>query len=237
MNCQDYEDQLGDYIDGTLAATLRAEVEAHLHACAPCRLVVEDFQAIRAMTRELEPLTPSPRVWQAIAAATAGPPHPRWWSRPSFAAWQPALASAMAVVVGTGLWWIGGALSDAAGSDRFAAVATTASASSGLDADTQAVEADYAMAIVRLEQIAGAERSALDQETMFVLDAGLTVIDDAIDESRMALETEPESSVAQDSLFAALRRKVAVLQEMLALINETRQGNEDAAGMRSELNP
>jgi hypothetical protein len=63
------------------------------------------------------------------------------------------------------------------------------------------------------------------------------VIDEAITESRAALHTEPQSESAQESLFAALRRKVALLQEMLALINEMRKGNQEgAARILSEIN-
>jgi hypothetical protein len=89
-------------------------------------------------------------------------------------------------------------------------------------------------AIARLEQIAIDERSALDQETAYVLDAGLNVIDEAIVESRAALEMQPDSELAQDILFDALRRKVVVLQDMLVLIGEMREGGQ---GMLSEQNP
>jgi hypothetical protein len=63
------------------------------------------------------------------------------------------------------------------------------------------------------------------------------VIDQAISESRAALKSEPDSAPAQESLFTALRRKVSLLQEMLALINEMRKGNQDgAARILSEIN-
>jgi len=230
MNCQDYEDRLGDYVDGTLDAPSRASVEAHLDACVRCRAVVSDFAAIHAMSRALEPLAPGPQVWQRIAASTSGSRGRSWWPAAPFAGWQPVLASAMAVMLAAGLWWIGARLSDAAGSvDRTASVATER-----FDAGQQDVEAQYTMAIARLEQIATAERSALDQDTAYVLDAGLTVIDEAIDESRAALETQPDSELAQEILFEALQRKVGVLQDMLALISEMRQGNQS---ILPELNP
>jgi hypothetical protein len=55
------------------------------------------------------------------------------------------------------------------------------------------------------------------------------VIDSAIDQSRAALIAEPGNDVAQQSLFQALRSKVALLQNILALINEMRKGDPDAA--------
>jgi hypothetical protein len=233
MNCKDYEERLGDYIDGALDAATRAGVDAHLDACALCRAIASDFAAIHAMSRDLEPLAPGPHVWQNIAAATSRP-SPRWWWHAPFGGWQPVLASAMAVVLATGLWWIGARLSDTAGTaDRVAIMATE-----GFEAGQQGVEAQYTTAIARLEEITSAERSALDQETAYVLEAGLTVIDEAIVESRAALETQPDSELAQDSLLDALGRKVAVLQEMLALIGETRQATLDpVARILPELNP
>ena len=52
-------------------------------------------------------------------------------------------------------------------------------------------------------------------------------------ESRAALKSEPQSTVARDSLFNALRRKVAVLQDTISLMNEMRKG--DAAGAAQVL--
>jgi anti-sigma factor RsiW len=234
MNCQDYEGRLGDYIDGTLDPAARAGVDAHLHACDGCRAMVADLAAIQTLTRGLEPMTPSPHVWQKIASATTRSPL-RWrWSAAPSGVWQPLLASAAAVVLASGLWWIGARLSDAAGPAGSTALVTAESFGDG----DQSVEAQYAAAIARLEQITTAERAALDVETAVVLDAGLMVIDEAIVESRVALETQPDNELAQDSLLDALGRKVSVLQEIVALIGDTRRGTLDPdAGTLSELNP
>ena len=40
---------------------------------------------------------------------------------------------------------------------------------------------------------------------------------------------EPENDVAQESLFGALRSKIALLQDTIALINEMRKGNQEGA--------
>jgi hypothetical protein len=53
------------------------------------------------------------------------------------------------------------------------------------------------------------------------------VIDAAIDQSRAALERQPDSDAAQESLFQALRTKVALLQDTLSLVTERREGDED----------
>ena len=63
------------------------------------------------------------------------------------------------------------------------------------------------------------------------------VIDGAITESRAALQTEPDNPAAQESLFDALRSKLELLQDVVALINEMRKGNpEGAARIVSGIN-
>ena len=82
------------------------------------------------------------------------------------------------------------------------------------------------------------EDTALDQETADILQANLTVIDGAIGESRAALQANPSSTLAQESLFSALQSKVSLLQNTIALINEMRKGNEaGAARIVSGMNP
>jgi hypothetical protein len=229
MTCQAHERRIGDYIDGTLAAADRAAVEAHLAACAPCRALAADLESVQAMARALEPLAPPPHVWTRIAASAERAPQ-RWWRLPaSIVGWQPVAAMAMAALLTTGLWWVGDRLMPLSPRSTIA-VASAGDPGGALIAPAhQAAEQQYTLAIAQLEEITTAEQSALDADTADVLQAGLTVIDDAIVESRAALETEPESEVAQESLFQALRHKVDLLQMTLALINEMRKANPDAA--------
>jgi hypothetical protein len=80
------------------------------------------------------------------------------------------------------------------------------------------------------------ERATLDMNTAEVLQANLTVIDGAIGESRAALDREPESGVAQESLVQALQNKVALLQDTVSLINAMRQANDGSADIDTGLN-
>jgi hypothetical protein len=112
------------------------------------------------------------------------------------------------------------------------------SESVSLVAEYRQAEQDLANTIEGLERIAADQPSELDMETADVLKTNLTVLDDAIGASRAALQKEPESDVAQQSLFDALRNKVALLQDTIALINEMRKGNQEgAARIVSGLNP
>ena len=57
----------------------------------------------------------------------------------------------------------------------------------------------------------------------------LEMADRAIAESRQAMQSDPTSQPARESLFEAFRRKVSVLQATVSLMNEMRQGNPDGA--------
>jgi Putative zinc-finger len=231
MNCQGYEEQIGDHADGTLPAAEAVRLGAHLAACAACRAVAADFAVIRSMARTLEPQVPPPYVWVRVAAATRTRGR---WSLLGFGVWQPAAAAAMSMVLATGLWWVGGRLS-------VVSPAVPAVAGEGALADLagRAAEAHYTRAIASLEELTSAERASLDPDMVSVLDGGMTAVDTAIDQSRAALAVQPDSTVAQESLFQALRTKVTLLQNTLTLVNEQRldgDGNPDAARSLPEIN-
>ncbi len=99
-------------------------------------------------------------------------------------------------------------------------------------AEFEAAETHYQKAIDDLQTIANADTGELDPQIAAVLQKNLTVIDQAISESRAALKSQPASTNAQDGLFSALRTKVALLQQTVELINEMRKGNQAEAGRK-----
>jgi hypothetical protein len=235
MNCQVDDQRLSDYVDGALPAAETARLESHLAGCSRCRAIAADFGAIRSMAGSLDPLVPPPHVWRNVSAA-ARPPS-RWSSLGSFfLAWQPAAATAMAAIITTGLWWVGDRLSIAAppSSPRAEAAASTEARAGG---SGHLAEVSYVRAIASLEELTGAERAALDPDMIDALDNGMTIIDAAIDQSRAALQTEPDSEVAQGSLIQALRSKVSLLQETLTLVNEMRKDTQSGTTRIAERTP
>jgi anti-sigma factor RsiW len=237
MSCQDYEIALGDYVDGTLGDASCLEVETHLSTCERCRALVADFSAIRHAAMTLEPQLPPPHVWTRVSEALEaerGSLFRHWGFM-----WQTLAASMATIAIVVGLTWIGNGLapiSQTSGRPATAAGKRPEPVVS-LEAAFTLAEAEYTTAIAGLESIAKSEQSALDMETADVLQANLTVIDGAISESRAALQTEPDNPAAQQSLFEALRSKLELLQDVVALINEMRKGNpEGAARIVSGLN-
>jgi hypothetical protein len=237
MSCGNYDTDIGDYVDGTMDEARRAAFESHVAACAPCRAAVADFNVIRAVARTLEPQVPPSRVWRTLSAAIEAEPKPllvfggaEWWR-----VFAPAAAMTALVVA---LAWTAGQLTSVPRERLARTTPANVAEPVSILAEYRLAERDLTSTIEGLERIAADDRASLDVETADVLQANLTVLDGAIGESREALEKEPENDVAQQSLFEALRSKVALLQDTIALINEMRKGNQEgAARIVSGLNP
>jgi hypothetical protein len=203
--------------------------------------VVADFTVIRAASLSLEPQVPPAHVWHRLSTAIETEPKPFFGVGGSRGGWEAAWrifapAAAMAILVAA-LSWTAGQLTSVP-DQRFArGTPATQSEPVSILAEYQLAERDLTNTIEGLERIAATDSTPLDMETADVLKANLTVLDGAIGESREALKKEPENDVAQESLFEALRNKVALLQDTIALINEMRKGNsEGTARIVSGLN-
>lgn len=240
------ETLLNDYVEGTLDAAGRGEVDQHLAGCAECRALVDDLRSIHATAATLDPRDPPARAWVRVERAIkleqehqgeidarlhgARGDGAREGNGPRFvyASWL-AAAAAILIAVGIGMHY-----RPAAPATPTTTAATTGSPST--DASPQAVEAElraaeehYDKAIKGLEQITNAEKGTLDVQTAATLQKNLAVIDQAISESRAAVRAQPASQPAQDSLLESFKAKLALLQDTVALINEMRKGNDAGA--------
>jgi len=95
-----------------------------------------------------------------------------------------------------------------------------------IEAELQQAQEHYQRAIRGLELVARTETGALDPRTAATLQRNLALVDVAIEESRAALRNQPDSEPAQASLLDGFKAKIALLQDTVALINETRTGGE-----------
>ena len=260
MNCDECQILIGDAIGGTLDAAAQAAVAAHLSGCAECRALQADLQRIRSLSATLGQVSPPASAWPRIAAAIETQ-QPAWWRGwRSWRVWRrasppdvgrsgsgrrPRLAAAIAatvllVVISGGAWavWRRIASSPAPQSLASARAAANAKAAATAESEIDQAEEHYNRAITTLEQATQNDAGALDAQTTAVLQKNLGVIDSAIGESRQALHADPSNEVARQSLFDALRSKVALLEDTVALINEMRKGNQEgAARIVSGLTP
>ena len=95
--------------------------------------------------------------------------------------------------------------------------------------DLTIADQHFQSAIEKLEAAVKNNDGSVAPELAAVLEKNIPVIDQAIAESRSALQNEPQSAIARDSLFEALRKKVNLLQDTIALVNEMRKGNSAGA--------
>ena len=219
---------LSEYIDRTLGRDEHAQVARHLETCEACRQLVDDFREIARAAAALDPIVPPERVWGRIEkeisaerarGTNAGRPGARAIS-PSWTWLAAAAVLVLAVFIGV----------------RFApftapdeGIAADASAAEAIEAELRLAEEHYQKAISGLERIASDENAPFDASTSATLQKNLAVINQAIDESRAAVRSEPASQQAQHSLIENFKTKLALLQDTVALINELRTGNDTAA--------
>jgi hypothetical protein len=225
--------EITDYVDDSQSTADRAAVDQHLEGCAACRALVADFLDLRRTAAALGAMEPPSRTWSRIAAvissADTEPSAIRSVIRPttgahrSPTAWLAAAAALVLAATG-GLWTI-----RASRHPVETGPGTEASSTQPIEAELAQAEQHYQKAITGLEKIANAEKGALDPMTAATLRKNLGVVDQAIDESRAALHTQPNSDPARESLLESFRAKVDLLQNTIALINEMRKGTDDQA--------
>ena len=248
MNCADLQtDVLVDLVDGRLDGAGQRHVERHLESCDNCRALVEDLRSIRAAAFMLDRREPAAGTWSKVQAAIAAEPAPKGrlfeislsrWSqgengrglgggRTNWAVW---LGAAAALILATVIGLLPLMNRPAPAHDDSAPAAGAEITVESVTAEFEAAEKHYQKAIDDLQTIANKDTGELDPNVASVLQKNLTVIDQAITESRAALRSQPSSANAQSGLFDALRTKVALLQQTVELINEMRKGNQAEAG-------
>jgi hypothetical protein len=246
MHCQRYADAIQEMVDGTLGPIRRSELQIHLDQCDGCRALLQDLERIRDLAASLDrPIVPN-RVWLQVAGrlrqegrirppvVVSVPKHRRYV--------LVAVAAALLIAVGASLLML---LPLERGSGNQLATSRPASGNgtpgaavqidqSDIAAEFRLAEEHYQNAIAKLEEAAKSDQSAIDPQTAAMLQKNLQVIDQAIAESRAAFRSEPTSTPARDSLFEALKRKVSLLQDTIALMNEMRKGNAAGAAQLVE---
>jgi anti-sigma factor RsiW len=245
MTCDSARAQLQEQIDGSLDATAARELARHVETCASCRGLAADLASILDAAEALQPIEPPDHVWLQIAGrwrrehpeAARLTPIREAARKPSFTLWY-ALAAAAMLAVASAAWRATGAApgSGAAPVAEGVLLPRVAQASAGnansdslvesAKADLEDAERLYRGAIASLEQAAASHRELLAPEVAAALDRNLEVIDEAIGESRAAVKAQPDSVVARESLFEALRKKVTLLQNTISLVTEISRGNQ-----------
>jgi anti-sigma factor RsiW len=256
MSCEKFSDSIGALVDGTIGPEAKRALDEHLATCAACRTLAADLRRIHEEAARLPRVEPPPDLWVRVRARletqTAGLktlPTPTTWvaavlaglkTRLTFSFRLAVATSAIVLLLAVATGYVllrERAVQPAAPSGQAPRAQISAAGGNANDQEfVQSVEMElrlaeqhYEKAIAGLEQIANAERSSLDPQVAAVLQKNLGIIDQAIRDSRVALQSQPSNQVAQASLFEAFRRKVALLQDTITLINEMRKGDQAGA--------
>ncbi len=221
-DCQQSSESLCEYVDGLLTPDDRGALAAHLSSCESCRGLVEDLMRLKETAGSLGPIAPPAHIWENIQASLPSA------KRQARTQWM-GLAAAL-VLVTTGAYFFTRLASPTATVDLAHADKSNANA----PATVQTVEQElakaaqhYETAIAQLEAVAKQDNNALPADTAAKLRVSLSQVDKFIAESRAALATEPQNDPARDSLFAALRTKVEILQQTVALMGAVQRGDRE----------
>jgi anti-sigma factor RsiW len=235
--CDRFAALVHDRVDGTLEPELQEELDVHLRQCPSCRALEEDLAAMKGAAAELPDYTPRAEVWTALSQRLAGELAAR--PRPVWTGTRVALAMAATLVlaVSASVWLLRGpapaqapqASAAQAGAPAAGVIQSKEDLVQDVDEHLRIAEEHYLKAIVGLEQVVKSGESTLDPALAATLQKNLGVIDQAATESREAIKAQPNNQLAQASLFEALRQKVALLEDTVALINVMRKGDQAGA--------
>ena len=238
MACERYLTAINELVEGTLGPLRRAELELHLETCEACAALLADLREIARATDSLEDLTPPAHVWTQVAdqlrregRVSAGARSALL--RPSYT--MLALAAALVVVVGASLLMLRPRQAAVVPPANQTAEATPPASASNAPVDdsvqsiapgvTRQLEVTETQLANLIEE---AKKAGTAPETLAVLQKNLLVVTDAVEESRKALESDPQNAAARESFYDLLRQKIRFLQDTIALMSEMWQG--DAAG-------
>jgi hypothetical protein len=243
MACDAFRDAIAEKVDGELSPSRSVALNRHLEGCASCAALLADLQRITAVAPSLKILDPPSSIRPQIATARAAATAERRQVVRRYR--RLALAASVVAALGIGAWQMRGVFPGLESPIETSGAPDNVGtgAPGGGDDLVQSIEEElrlaaehYERAIAGLERAAGADQQSLDPAIAATLQKNLGVIDQAIDESRAALRSQPTSQPARESLFEAFKNKVVLLQDTVALINEMRKGDDaGTARMVSEL--
>jgi anti-sigma factor RsiW len=215
-------ERLDDWAGNELPDAERQAVEFHLEVCPACRAEAEALRDLLADVAAL-PLeaVPGRDLWAGIAARIETPAQvtpisaARRWSPPR---WLTMAAASVALVVTSSLVTLK-VTENQRLPDAPVAVGTEVRVGAPQTALVafKPAEDDYQRAIGDLQRVLTARRSTLAPETVQTLEANLRIIDEAIRQSRAALEKDPNSRELTDMLSDAYGKKLSVLQQAVEI--------------------
>jgi anti-sigma-K factor RskA len=213
-----HDDELQDFVTGSLARSAESRIRRHLAACADCARAVD---ALRELTASLADLPASvqpardlrPGIWSRIDASSeasveATPPgagvptQPTARPVPAFRSRSVLAAAATAVIA------ITAAVSIAI--DR--RIGARGTGNTAAQSALWTAESRFDVATRELEVLIAEHSERLSPATREVLESSLGAIDAAVAEAREALAGDPGNPMLSHMLMAAYEKKLEVLR-------------------------
>ena len=217
---EEWTDRLSDYLDDELSPDERAAVEAHLKGCSACTAVLNELKLVVVRARTLDAPAPQADLWPAIAERLGRRP---WARRMTFTVPQALAASLAIALLSGGLVWqaAGRHGHEPAGRSTPAPSQELTVAPDSAPHENVAMvsfaDAQYDAAVADLEKALKEGRGHLDKSTIAIVEHNLQIIDQAIEQARQALETDPANDYLSSHLVEARRRKLDLLRRATAL--------------------
>ena len=105
MRCTRIQEKLTEYQFGLLEESERADVDAHLAACEPCRMELEALERLDALIEPVEQLEAPANLWSGVRQRVQ-PRRAPWWQLSGRPVGR-AVAIAAATLLAVGGLWLG----------------------------------------------------------------------------------------------------------------------------------
>ncbi|HSL69336.1 MAG TPA: anti-sigma factor [Longimicrobiales bacterium] len=211
------ETLINDYLDGLLGPADQSRVESHVAACSSCRAELDALRLVVAQVHGLPREVAPARDLLADIHQRIDAERPidlaSWRHRSLWSLRVPLAAAAMVLVAATFLFTRGFEKGVRAKSQ---AASPAASQTTLVHQEQRALEGKYDMAIAELQEVIEQQRSRLSPTTIQLLEENLRIIDQAIRESRAALEQDPANPMVNEMLWSAYEKKLDLLRRATA---------------------
>lgn len=231
MNCQQYQDLLSDFIDGSLTPSDRERIEAHLGVCGVCAEASSDLGAIVSFCLEhrgeYEPVPNEGALWlrisnlieseSAVSSSTVIPADAGWWFSLMNRRWHlsfPQLASSVAAIV------LIVSVLTVAGWRRFAGGSGVQTAGLSLASNGSSVQdriRQQQQVIAYWNERVELNKARWNPQMRETFDINMGVIDTALNDSLRQLSQNPHDEISEEILNSALNDKVQLLKEFAQL--------------------
>ncbi|HET9179341.1 MAG TPA: anti-sigma factor [Terriglobia bacterium] len=216
FGCQEFNASLAEYLEGEASL----DVRLHAERCSSCGSLLDDLELIRLTARDLPLESPSPRVWSNIRSALAQEgvirERAKFWQRwipsvPFVPRTAPAAVLAFALMLAVIMVFKG----DIQNRESRNPAVTSATASSARQADLLGVQSKLVRTVREMEEDYRAHEASMDPSAQRVYQAGLTSLNNSIQECLDSLQKQPQNTLVRDYLMQAYAQKAEVLASAL----------------------